>query len=858
MRSKKALAVLACSLALSASVARAEDVPHQTAVAGPQYEKGGFSRFFFGDNYRDVWTTPISVEVLDLQHEAGGLKPAFRVGGQQTHGLAMVGADGRNYTFRGVDKDAADLLPEDDLKGTVVESMVQDAMSGQHPGSELIARGLLEAAGVRCWGWRLVVMPNDPALGQFQKDFAGIIGTFAEYPSARSDTNPGTWTITQIVNHKELFKRVESGDGDRIDDKALLKARLIDIVMGDWDRHRLQWRWARFAGSDLWEPIPEDRDQAFSRYEGIVAMIVRTQDGRFQNYGPEYQHFAGLTWNGQEQDRRLLVGLARSDFAESAAQVKAALTDDKIDAAVKRLPPEWYAKSGARLVADLKARRDGLPKAAMMFYDRLADDVDVFMSNRDDLAEARRQPNGDLDVRISLLGPDGHAAGEPYYERVFHPNETREVRLYGLDGNDRFVVTGGNGSIKVRAIGGNGNDVLDDRQGGGSHLSDSSGKGEILAGPGTSLDTRIYVPPPPDKNAPWVTPVDFGRRDSIDLIVHYNQDIGLYLGGWYEIKTFGFRKDPYSARHTFSAGYSFDRQSGRFAYRGVYRRENHDSFFGFAVRASGIDVLRFYGFGNASPQTGNEDFYKVDAKQLAVYPSFSMQVKKPLRFTIGPILKYTDTDQSSDQFINAAKPYGSGKFGEAGVAGGFVADTRDKTVFPRHGIHLALRSALYPSTMDVTSTFGNVSGELTGYATAGFATLALRGGGKRVFGAYPYFEAATIGGPGPVPETTLEEPAGSVRGFPARRYSGDGSLFGNAELRLRLCPLTIIIPGHLGILGFVDSGRVFLEGDSAKAWHTGYGGGIYLTFLNEIMAVSATYGHSNEDNAVYFKGGFSF
>ena len=109
-----------------------------------------------------------------------------------------------------------------------------------------------------------------------------------------------------------------------------------------------------------------------------------------------------------------------------------------------------------------------------------------------------------------------------------------------------------------------------------------------------------------------------------------------------------------------------------------------------------------------------------------------------------------------------------------------------------------------------------------------------------------------------MPETTLEEPAGNVRGFSARRYSGDGSLFGNAELRLRLFPVTIIIPGHVGILGFVDSGRVFLEGDTAKAWHTGYGGGIYLTFLNEIMAVSAAYGHSSEDNAVYLKGGFSF
>jgi surface antigen Omp85-like protein len=855
MRLGLALFVMAV---LAAASSHGQDVERKTAVAGAQYKKGGFHRFFFGDNYRDVWATPVAVEVLDLQHEAGGLSPAFRVGGQETHGLAMAGKDGRNYTFRGVDKNAADLLPDEQLKGTVVESMVADAMSGQHPGSELIARGLLEAAGVRCWGWRLVVMPDDPALGEFRADFAGLIGTFAEYPSAKSATNPGTWDITEIVDHLELFKRIESGDGERADYKALLKARLLDIMMGDWDRHRKQWRWARFAGSDLWEPIPEDRDQAFSRYEGMVATFVRTQDGRFQDYGPEYHHFGGLTWNGQEQDRRLLVGLQRSDFAEAAAALKAALTDDKIDAAVRLLPPEWYAKGGARLASDIKARRNGLPRAAMQFYERLADDVDVYMSNRDDLAEAKRLPNGDLDVRVSLLGPDGRAAGEPYYSRVFHPKETHEVRLYGLGGNDRFVVTGGQGSIKVRAIGGDGDDVLDDRQGGGSRLSDAAGRHEVLKGPGTSIDTRLYVPPPPDKNAPWVPPVDFGKRDSLDFVGHYNQDIGVYLGGWFEIRTFGFREDPYSTRHVFSAGYSTSRQNGRFSYRGIYRRENRSSYYGFALRASGIDVLRFYGFGNATSQTGNEDFYKVDAKQVAVYPSFTAPVSQQLHFTIGPILRYTDTAQTTDQFINASKPYGTGKFGEAGLAGGLVADTRDNTVFPRRGIRFALRSAVYPATMDVTSTFGNLSGELSGYATGGPATLALRVGGKRVFGAYPYFEAAAIGGPGPLAETTLEEPSGNVRGFPARRYAGDGSLFGNAELRLRLFPLTIVIPGHLGILGFADSGRVFLSGDAANAWHTGYGGGLWLSFLNDIMAVSVAYGHSKEDDAMYFKGGFSF
>src|SRR5512132_3671481 len=58
-----------------------------TIAAGKRYEAGRFSRFFLGDTYRDLWTTPIRVPVLDLEHYAGGLKPLKEGGGNQTKNL---------------------------------------------------------------------------------------------------------------------------------------------------------------------------------------------------------------------------------------------------------------------------------------------------------------------------------------------------------------------------------------------------------------------------------------------------------------------------------------------------------------------------------------------------------------------------------------------------------------------------------------------------------------------------------------------------------------------------------------------------------------------------------------------------
>src|SRR4030095_217203 len=144
------------------------------------------------------------------------------------------GKDEKNYTCRGLQKDNSEAFGlSEDLRGTIVEKLIDDQAAAQHPGSELAARGLLGAAGDPAPAWRLVVLPHAAAIGEFRKDFAGEVGYFAEYPSAVSATNPGFRGITEIIDHAEMYKRLEAGTGDRVDTRALLKARLVDIVIGD-------------------------------------------------------------------------------------------------------------------------------------------------------------------------------------------------------------------------------------------------------------------------------------------------------------------------------------------------------------------------------------------------------------------------------------------------------------------------------------------------------------------------------------------------------------------------------------------------------------------------------------------------
>ena len=73
---------------------------HVVQAPGPQYDASGLTRFFLGSEYRSLWTTPISVPVLNLRTYAGGLRPVSKGGGKQTKSLLLEAPDGRQFFFR--------------------------------------------------------------------------------------------------------------------------------------------------------------------------------------------------------------------------------------------------------------------------------------------------------------------------------------------------------------------------------------------------------------------------------------------------------------------------------------------------------------------------------------------------------------------------------------------------------------------------------------------------------------------------------------------------------------------------------------------------------------------------------------
>src|SRR5512139_168675 len=500
------VAAIAVAAVMLASVASGQET--KVVTVGPEYAAGGAQRFWLGSGYRDLWTTPVALPVLDLKTEGGGLAPVRQVGQAQSVGLAMKGADGRAYTFRSLHKEPDRMLPEV-LRGTIVGTIARDLTSGTHPAAGVISPVLADAAGVPHTSPRLVVMPDDAALGEFRKTFANLIGTLEEFPLPAGGGNPGFMGAAEIIPSTQMWKKWMEGPENRFDHLAYLRARVLDLWVDNYDRHRGQWRWMRLPGKDAWQPLPEDPDFVLVHRDGMVARSIRSKVPQYLVFSEKYPgRLDGALLNSAEMDRWILAGTTATEFEAAARELQGRFTDEVIDRALRQMPPEWYAKSGQATAAALRARRTGLVDYLLRVYRYYAKVVDIHATDRDEQVNVARGADGSLEVAVKVSG----GAAEPYYRRRFVPSETDEIRIFLHGGDDRVERTGpAGGPITVRVIAGGGHDVVGEAASGGTDVWRDAGTLEVKRGSGTHVRDDAWVNPVPVKNAPWIEPRSYGQ-----------------------------------------------------------------------------------------------------------------------------------------------------------------------------------------------------------------------------------------------------------------------------------------------------------------------------------------------------------
>jgi hypothetical protein len=847
---QRAAAMLAAAESFGSAPApaseRVEEPRYVTAVAGAGYDAGALHRWVLGAHYRDVWTLPVTVRVLDVSSRAGGLVPTRTGGGMQTRSLRFAGADGREYAFRSVDKDPSALL-DPVLHGTVVDDLLQDGISTAHPYGALVVAPLARAAGVLHAEPELVVLPDDPVLGTFRREFAGMLGILEERP----DENEGGATAfagaRKIIGTDKLTERLERGPDDRVDARAYLRARLVDFVVGDWDRHRDQWRWATRddAAPRTWVPIPRDRDQAFSDFDGLAPGALRFQVPQFVRFGPEYGSVERLHWNARDIDRWFLAELNRSDWEEVGDSVVAALTDAVIDGSVRRMPPEVDALYGAELREVLRARRDGLPEAWASFYEMLSDRVDLRGTGDDDYVRIRM---GAEAVTVSMAS--AAAPSRPYVQRTFDSGTTRELRVRLGSGDDRVEVLGEvTAGMQLRILGGAGDDrytVLGSDA--GLELLDDAGADVVEADEDVSIDRRPFDEwewTPDDRDQPR----DWGSHTRPLLWSGYESDVGAFLGGGARFERYGFRQRPFASSLEVRAGVAPAVGKARAEAAARWNRSNSPVFVKARAGVSQLDVLHYYGLGNATPRVG-EDFHRADVSRAWLSTGVGVELGGGLELAAVAGLERTRSGRNVDRLVAALNDEpGAGNFRAVSVGGTLTFDPLAERNDVGHRLRVEAAATAYPGVLDAERAFARTRIDVAALLASSDrpdVALALRGGVQQVFGRFPWHHAAFLGG------------RQSLRGWDEERFAGDAAVHGGAELRVRLLRPRLVVPAAVGVFGFVDAGRVFVDGASPGGWHTGVGGGLFIQPVQQPYVFRLGGGTSPEGTKVYASLGLPY
>ncbi|MFD1872822.1 hypothetical protein [Hymenobacter bucti] len=411
-------------------------------AAGAHYaQRGWWWRRLWGQHYRQLWAVPVTAPVLRLG--AASLQPVQVGGSFQTNTLRLHTADGRTFVLRSVDKDLSRRLATG--WGRLAAPVLRDQTCAAPPYGAYIAAALAKAVGVYHTNPRLVYLLPDTVLGGFRAQFQPALYLLEERPDRNQTHAPSFGGARLVMGSEQMLRTILAHPTARVDARRYLRARLLDILLGDWSRRADQWRWAAFtkAGGTEFRPIPRDRDQAFFRFDdGWLTRALSWLRPRFQtfNAAPTLGQVDPLTVTARPLDETVLALLPEAVFRAEAASLARHLADSVYTQALLTVPPEVRPLMARELLPALRVRRGLLPAAAARYYRALQ--VDAVVLGTDAAERFVVQADGPGRLRLQVWAPRPARPDTLLGEQRYDVRHTRRLRVYGLGGNDHFELRG--------------------------------------------------------------------------------------------------------------------------------------------------------------------------------------------------------------------------------------------------------------------------------------------------------------------------------------------------------------------------------------------------------------------------------
>ncbi len=820
-------------------------------------KKNKFYEFLWGKHYREYYSKKINVENLALDTLFGGVKTDRAGGGHQTKSLRLETKNGNEYVIRALKKSGVRFLQSvafknqyvvDDFAGSYADKFLLDFYTTSHPYTPLVIGEMADKLGIRHTTPKLFYIPKQKTLKNFNENFGDELYYLEDRPM-ETEENPN-----KVVGTDEVILNLAKDEKYKIDEKSWIKARLFDMLIGDWDRHHDQWKFEarKENGNVIYSPIPKDRDQAFTKYDGLVTGIIMEfpELKHMQTFDNEIESVKWFNREPYPLDLVFAKNSIQKDWQKEAEFIQNNLNENDIRLAFKNLPKEFQDDVSEDLIKKLLIRKKDLPKYASQYYHLLNQKVILTGTDKKDRFVITRLPNNETEIKIIRLKKSGE---ELQSSKLYSGKITKEILLYGLDDEDEFVVDGNQkSSIKIKLLGGLDKDkysvsnskkvtIYDYK----SKTNNLDNKGNATVNLTDDYDINQYN----YRNAKYNVFTTF-------MNFNFNPDDALAVGFNADYTVNDFIKNPFAQKHHFIANYFTGTNGYEFAYNGVFPKYGGGWFYGLDTRITSSHYIKnFFGIGNKSVNPKDEfgdNFNNVRAREFAFSPSINWN-KNSSTFSAKLNYEILRIEKTENRFVSLRNVvnedvFHSKHFGGADLS--FVYENFDNPANPKLGMKFDIRTVYNLNLQNTNRQYASIE---TGLGFLHYLTNNKKlvwssyAKAKWLLGNdYEFYQMATLGG------------NHDLRGFSFNRFYGKNSLFQTSDLRYEVGKIkNSILPLTYGFFGSFDLGRVWVPNEYSKKWHNSFGGGFWLNAVDAI-SVNASYFKSSDGGRVVVGIGGTF
>jgi predicted phosphodiesterase len=837
--------------------------------------KGKFYNLLWGKRYRKYFGQKVNAPTVNLDTLHGGLKPVRRGGGHQSKTLRLEDKEGREYTMRALRKNAVQYLQavafkdqyvEGQFNKTYTESLLLDVFTGSHPYAPFTIGDLADAIDIYHSNPVLYYVPKQKGLGEFNADYGDELYMIEERTADGHGNQKSFGYANEIISTDDLRKNLKKDEKYSIDEESYIRARLFDMLIGDWDRHQDQWRWAEFKKDDkvLYRPVPRDRDQAFSIFADGILLNIFTRlipDLRgMRSYQEDIEKPRWFNLSGYPLDMTLIHNSDKKVWDAQVAIIQNQITDEIIESAFAKFPEEVNDETVKDIKRKLKGRKKNLQKIADQYYAYLNNFQVIKGTNKDDWFDIERFENGDTKITVYRI-KDGEKA-DIMLERTYKYDVTKNIWLYGLDDDDMFTLNGNAGrkTINLKIVGGLNNDIYEINETKKVKVYDYKTKESTFKTPNVNKKltddyaTNIY---------------DYKKirsfKNSLSPAIGYNPDDGIKFGVKNTFLVNSFERNPFSRKHVLSAFYYFATNGFELAYDGEFANIIKKWNLGFEGKYTSANFAQnFFGFGNSSvnleaDDLENRDFNRVKIEQVIGGTYVKWRGDLGAEFKLGAKYQNYNVDKTAGRFLETQYAAGNRIFERQqfiNTEASYSYQHSDNPAFPTLGIQF-LAKAGFTGNIKENRDFSYAESSLSithKLIPSGKLVLASKINGQFIFNdEFEFYQASTIGG------------NNGMRAYRNERFTGKNAFYHSSDIRWNLRSVkTNLLPTNVGFFGGFDYGKVWGTPDSLTALpnttsqpRTSYGGGIFINAADVLAGNIGVF--TGDDGArITFTLGFDF